>query len=188
MNGAAGYLHAMSQSLILSIQAGEGRKQRWMDIQDTLRKLRNEPTAQKAHVTGQTNQIDTVPFQQLGDLLSKAARSRPADGSAPQGRPRARARAKPGASGRFEKTNPMSQASLPPRTLAAMASKFEPRPDKRMPRRGRQAVTGTRPSVSPSYAAPHGRSCEKARASFSEFAKRTQISSRAPPEPSPHLG
>ena len=50
------------------------------------------------------------------------------------GRPRSRAAARPGASGRLERTRAMSQpVSWPVRMLSAMRRKLEPRPESRMP-------------------------------------------------------
>src|SRR4051794_38101085 len=67
--------------------------------------------------------------------LSYASRSTPFESMAPQGRPSAFAVASPGALGRFEQTNPIWQSNFPSRTFLAIASKFEPRPESRMPRR-----------------------------------------------------
>src|SRR5215831_11447665 len=49
-------------------------------------------------------------------------------------RPRRRAASMPGASALLEITIAMLASSLPEATLWAMASKFEPRPERRMPR------------------------------------------------------
>lgn len=40
---AAGDLYAVVESLLLSVKAGKGRKQGWMDIKDALRELLHEP-------------------------------------------------------------------------------------------------------------------------------------------------
>src|SRR5262245_29745582 len=48
-------------------------------------------------------------------------------------RPRPRAISNPGASARLEMTMAISAGSRPVRTDSAMASKFEPRPESRMP-------------------------------------------------------
>src|SRR5262245_17683883 len=55
------------------------------------------------------------------------------------GKPRCRAISKPGASGRFEMTAAISAESWPAPIRSAIASRFDPRPEIRMPRR----LTGT---------------------------------------------
>ena len=50
------------------------------------------------------------------------------------GSPNSLARSKPRASGRLEITTAIFAASIPLPTFASMASKLDPRPDRRMPR------------------------------------------------------
>ncbi len=137
MDRAAGDLHAVSEGLVLGIEAREGGQQRRVDIEDAIGKLRNEPTArEQAHIACQTNPINPM-LASINQQLArqKQTRSTPADSIAPQGRPSSRARTRPAAAALFEKTNPISQSSWPVITLRAIASKFEPRPESRMPRR-----------------------------------------------------
>jgi hypothetical protein len=68
MNGAAGDLYAVGESLVLGIEAWKGREERGVDIENAPAKLRNEPTAQKPHVACETNPINTVLLQQISNL------------------------------------------------------------------------------------------------------------------------
>ena len=67
-----------------------------MDIQDAMRKLRNETTRQKSHVAGQANQIDSMLVQIRRLAHRKHARSMPLERKSAQGRPSSRARARAG--------------------------------------------------------------------------------------------
>src|SRR5262245_28481970 len=60
----------------------------------------------------------------------------PSEGIAIAGMPRARAVSRPGADARLEMTTAMSASMRPAATLSAMAAKFDPRPESRIPRRG----------------------------------------------------
>ena len=68
----------------------------------------------------------------------------------------------------FEKTNPISQSSRPERTFWAIVSKFEPRPERRIPSR----LTDTLPSVAWVSNGSRGRSERRVPGASSEFAKR----------------
>ena len=68
-------------------------------------------------------------------LRSYSSRGKPWEGFTMAGNPRSRAISSPRAWGRFEITAAISACRRPEATLFAMASKFEPRPDSRMPRR-----------------------------------------------------
>lgn len=68
MNCTSGYFHSVLEGLVLGVESGEGGKQRRMDVQDLVRKLRNEATGEKAHVTGETDEVDLVLVKQGGNL------------------------------------------------------------------------------------------------------------------------
>src|SRR5947209_3303511 len=97
----------------------------------------------------------------------------PAEGKETQGRPRDLACARPAASGLFEKTRPISHASLPEEIFRSMAAKFEPRPDKRIPSRARDLLlTGRQPAAASWIStARRARSRNVALAAFSVAAK-----------------
>ncbi len=60
VDGAARHFDAVSERLVLRIEPRKRREQGRVDIQDALRKLRYEPTAEQPHVAGQADQIDAV--------------------------------------------------------------------------------------------------------------------------------
>src|ERR1035438_8845057 len=71
---------------------------------------------------------------------SKTSRSMPFDAIAFAVRPRLRANSKPGASGWLESTTAISASRLPCPMESAMARKFDPRPEIKMPRRFMQGT------------------------------------------------
>src|SRR5258708_24259019 len=68
MNRASGDLHSMLQCLVLGVEPRESRKQGRMNIQDTLRVLSDEISAQQAHETSHANQLDPIFLQFLDKL------------------------------------------------------------------------------------------------------------------------
>src|SRR5688500_7834595 len=63
MNGTAGPLNSMFDSLKLSVEPRKRRQQAGMDIQDALAESLQKLRRQNAHVTGKANQVDVVLFQ-----------------------------------------------------------------------------------------------------------------------------
>src|ERR1700737_299474 len=57
VDGAPALFCAVRQRLSLSVEAGEGRQQTWMNIQDPAAKGFDKFTRQHAHVAGEANQI-----------------------------------------------------------------------------------------------------------------------------------
>ena len=136
MHGAAGDFYAVGEGLFLRFEAGECGQQRRMNIQNAPRKLLHEPGREQAHVSGQADQIDFVLLQR-GDDFAIVLFARLALGRNDQRLrvPCGLAISMPPASGLLEMTTAMRALGiLPAATLWAMASKFEPRPESRMPR------------------------------------------------------
>ena len=107
-----------------------------MNIQDPLRELLHEPWREQAHVSSQADQIDLVLLQRSHDFaIMLFARSLPLEGMTSGSSPMRRAVSIPPASVRLEMTTAMRASGIfPAATFLAMASKFEPRPERRMPR------------------------------------------------------
>ena len=59
MNGHAAHLHAMLDRLLLRIESRERRKQRWMDVQDAIRKGLEQRCLDHPHVAGEYDQFDS---------------------------------------------------------------------------------------------------------------------------------
>src|SRR5512141_1055963 len=68
MDGAPGDFHAIGKGLLLSFEAGERRQKRRMDIKNASGKLLHEPGREKAHVSGQTNEIGLVLLERADDF------------------------------------------------------------------------------------------------------------------------
>src|SRR2546427_1306186 len=68
MHGAAGEFDAIFEGLALRFEAGEGREQRRVDVQDAVWIFGDEKRRQQAHVTGKANEIDSVLVESGGDL------------------------------------------------------------------------------------------------------------------------
>lgn len=60
VDGAAGDLDAVVEGLLLGIEAGEGREQRGMDVEDALREGLDEAGREQAHVSGEAYVVDVV--------------------------------------------------------------------------------------------------------------------------------
>ena len=60
VDGTSSDLHSMGERLILRIEAGESGQKRGMYVEDTAGKLRNEVSAQKTHISRETNPIYAV--------------------------------------------------------------------------------------------------------------------------------
>src|SRR5690606_15402473 len=75
VNGAAGPLHPVFESLALRIEPRERGQQARMDVERAPTVSFDEDRREKAHVTGKTNQID-VPRAQCGDDLPFVIRTR----------------------------------------------------------------------------------------------------------------
>lgn len=135
MHRAAGNLHTISESLLLRLQPRKSRQQRGMDIENPPRKLLHKPWRKQTHVPGKANQIDIMLLEHTDNFAVMLFRVLPFDGITTALRPRCRAVATPGASARLEITTAMRASAMrPASTLSAIATKFEPRPERRMPR------------------------------------------------------
>ncbi len=133
---AAGNLHTVSKSLLLGLKPGKRRQQRWMNVKDAPRKLLHEPRRKQPHVSRKTHQVNFVFLRSAATTSrSCSARSLFLDGITSAVSPSRRAVSIPPASSRLEITTAMRASGIrPAATFLAMASKFEPRPESRMPR------------------------------------------------------
>lgn len=66
MNGATVHLDALIQRAPMRVQAGEGRQQRRMDVDQPASETRYEPVAQNPHETGQYDEIGRKSIDYLG--------------------------------------------------------------------------------------------------------------------------
>src|SRR4249920_2803191 len=69
MDGAAGKLDAIFESLALGLEAGERREQRRVNVEDAVGEGGDEIRGEKAHVAGEADEIDFV-FVEDGDDLA----------------------------------------------------------------------------------------------------------------------
>jgi len=69
MDGAAGEFDAIFESLALGLEAGEGREQRRVNVEDAVGEGGDEIGGEKAHVAGEADEIDFV-FVEDGDDLA----------------------------------------------------------------------------------------------------------------------
>src|ERR1700758_4749177 len=67
MHGAASDFDAILKGLLLRIQAGKRGQQRWMDVQNALRKSLNKAWREQAHVTGEANELDAMVLERSND-------------------------------------------------------------------------------------------------------------------------
>ena len=66
MHGRTGHADAVVERLLLRVEAAERREQRWVDVQDPVRKRLQERLANQTHEAGQADKHD-IPFaQRLG--------------------------------------------------------------------------------------------------------------------------
>src|SRR5258707_4569380 len=68
VDGASGELDAVVEGLLLRFEAGEGRQERRVNIEDALGKGGYEEGGEKAHVAGEADEIDFVFVEYGGDL------------------------------------------------------------------------------------------------------------------------
>src|SRR5258708_36268333 len=68
VDGASGELDAVIEGLLLRFEAGEGRQERRVNIDDALGKGGYEEGGEKAHVAGEADEIDFVFVEYGGDL------------------------------------------------------------------------------------------------------------------------
>jgi len=68
VDGAAGELHAVFERLPLRFEAGEGREQGGMNIQDPAWIFGDKKWREQAHVSGEANEVDFVFIENGGDL------------------------------------------------------------------------------------------------------------------------
>src|ERR1700722_10073383 len=66
VDGAAGYFDAVVEGLGLGVEAGEGWKQRGMDVEDAVGECGDELGREQAHVAGQDDEVD-FGFAEVGD-------------------------------------------------------------------------------------------------------------------------
>ena len=60
VDSAARDFYAVVEGLLLGVESGECRKQRWMDIEDAVGESGNEAGREQAHIAGETDQMDLV--------------------------------------------------------------------------------------------------------------------------------
>ena len=68
MHRTTGNLHTVGEGLFLSLQSGESRQQRWMDIENAPGKLLHEPRREQPHVSCQAHKVNLVLPQGAYDL------------------------------------------------------------------------------------------------------------------------
>ena len=68
VHGAARHLHAVVEGLLLRVEAGEGRQQRGMDVENAMRKRGHELRRQQPHVAGKTYQIHAARIECCRDI------------------------------------------------------------------------------------------------------------------------
>jgi len=68
VDGASGELDAVVEGLLLRFEAGEGRQERRVNIEDALGKGGYEEGGEKAHVAGEADEINFVFVEYGGDL------------------------------------------------------------------------------------------------------------------------
>ena len=136
VHGAAGELYTMLDSLELRVQTRESRQQGWMDIENAMRVFADEMAAENAHEPGQAYQVHAVPakFVDKTAIIDFAVEVAGREAQQRAGRvlwP------KPGrAHPRDSKLLLAISAFKRPASMeSAMARKFEPRPEIRIPRR-----------------------------------------------------
>jgi len=60
VNRATAHFHTIGKGLFLGLKPWKSRQKRWMNIEDSLRKLAHEPRRKQAHVASQTDQINLM--------------------------------------------------------------------------------------------------------------------------------
>src|SRR5664279_4258156 len=68
MNRTTSELHTVFERLFLRFKAGKGRKERWMNIDDTLRKCGDKIRGEQSHISSETNQIYPVFLENRHNL------------------------------------------------------------------------------------------------------------------------
>jgi len=71
---------AVVEGLLLGVEAGEGRKQRRMNVEDAIRKGCDESRREQTHVAGETDEVDIV-LAQTSDKVGVVFGSRAALGN-----------------------------------------------------------------------------------------------------------
>ena len=132
---ASCYFYAVAEGLLLRFQSRKRRQQRWMDIQNAPRKLLHEPGREQAHISSQANEVDLV-LPQGGYNFAIVFFALFALG-------RNNHRGQTESAGRFNSAGvkfvgdddgDAGARNLSRGHILAMASKLEPRPERRMPR------------------------------------------------------
>ena len=108
-----------------------------MNVQNAVREGADQIRAQEAHESGQTHEIDLVGPQLFDQQLVVSFPFEPAEAITRRGIPRSRAISSPGALARLLITITISACSLRRAVALAIASKLEPLPEIRIPRRTR---------------------------------------------------
>jgi hypothetical protein len=68
VDGATGEFYAIFEGLALGFEAGKRRQQRRMNIQDAIGKFCDKKRGEKAHVAGETDEVDAVLVEDGGNL------------------------------------------------------------------------------------------------------------------------
>ena len=134
MHSAAGNFHSIGESLLLRFESRKCRQQRGMDIENPPRKLLHKPWRKQPHISGKANQIDIVLLQRRDNFAVMLFPRLALRWNHQRIQSALRAVAMPGASALLEMTTAMRASAMRPASmLSAMATKFEPRPERRMP-------------------------------------------------------
>ena len=135
MDRATCDLDSVRECLLLRFEPGERGKQRRMDVENALGKLLHEPWGEQTHVSRKAYEVDLVLPEAATISRSCISRPLPFEAMNAVGRLSFFAVSSPPASGLFEITIAIRASGiLPEAMLCAMASKFEPRPERSMPR------------------------------------------------------
>ena len=114
VDGDTEHLHAVGERLLDRPDAGEGRQQRGVDVDDALREAAEEVGVEQLHVAGEDHEVDALLDEPVGHRPSRARRSSNASRAKTAVSTPAAARARaPCASGLSEPTATTSMPSRP---------------------------------------------------------------------------
>ena len=132
---AASHFHAIVEGLLLRVEARKRRQQRGMNVENAIGKRRHKLRRKQPHVAGQADQVDPCAVRQAVTSASCSARLRPLETNTACGRPSSRAACDALGVGHIrDHDRDLNTLQAPARIDSAMARKFDPRPESRMPR------------------------------------------------------
>ena len=136
VNRTPGHFHAVIERLLLRIKPRKRRQQRWMNVQNAIGKCGDELRRQQPHITSEANQVHAMGTQTFGNICIVFGALAPLRNKNCCLDPISRATARPPASATFEITTAISAPFSRPLLIdSAIALKFDPRPESRIPSR-----------------------------------------------------